>query len=509
MGNNSKSTFQIVIYIFAVISMILFVLIGKNKQVIASKNETNSATSDQLDGIANRQLETPLQQALRQAIDRRSKSGLPVPSSTTYQIPEAPTMIQENDTFVMVVSATSTLYFEHPNQAGLDKWPDVVITADLPTSANGYVKQGNYNQEIRSFIEQELPGIWEQHEFGYEPRRYTFRETLRIELPDEAAEKIVSEAVDLIDKRAVEELVFGFTETGPRIEYIVEEEWEECILGACFTIAEVKAGLELDWDIGLRLPFQVDLRTPNSMILDHTYMLDSSITPLDWSAEQYEQAGLEGADGNEFLLRYVVFLGVQAEIVGIEAVDWGIDAEYDGSSSFTTPFGPDASFPLPTIELSPEQTGLQWEVVSSVLAIGIGLRIDTSLSQGEIAAKWQVLPGSDATGNGSVTYVYPQVPVPFGPLTTGDFATDSDQAHIEINDFQYGLDEFLMDLGGYLELELFGYGVEVTDFDIVEIGVDDISDGPWLNIHEGTKDNIETFVDVNENALIFLPLVVK
>ncbi len=460
---------------------------------------------------------TPLQHALKAAIDKRNQSGSPVPSSVIYDYHVVAKPNQPNTAGIsegnIIITATTILQFNHPNQAGLGKWPDPVIADALPPTATGFSAPGNYTNSVQNFLTQKLPGIWDKYEFGYEPRKYTFRETYKITYSDKPTQTRLLNPITNSNLSTVEEIVFGFTEAGPGIDYIFEEEWEECFLGICVTVAEVKAGLELDWDIGLRLPVEVSLVTPASMIIGPSYMLTSTINSLDWSAAQYQQAGLEPVEGNEFVLRYVIFLGVRAEIIGIDVVDWAIDAEYDASASFTTPFGPGTSFPLPSLELSPDETGLEWDIIPSVLAMGLGLIIHPSLSHGEITAVWQAVPGSDATGSGVIAYIDPQTPTIFGPVTAGDFSPDTSQAHIRLAEFQYGLDEFLLELGGFLEFELFGFDVETSSFDIADFNLDDISDGAWLDVHDGTKETVEGMIEVRPNPgssiFIYLPLIKK
>lgn len=480
-------------------------------QVEATEPDIVSPTSEfQFAQITPEVGRTPLQQALQRAISQRERLGEPVPRSVAYDYDVDPRPDQQGlmtaSTEDVVITAETIIQFDHPNQAGLEKWPDIVVTDDLPLRANGHVTPGDYTTIIRNYLSNTLPGIWDEYEFGYEPRRYKFKETYRIIYPNGPTPIIVNQGT------TVEDIVFGFTETGPRIEYLIEEEWEECFLGVCVTVAEVKAGLELDWDIGLRLPVSVSVITPDSLVQGTDHTLSSAITPLDWSPVQYQQAGLESLDGNEFVLRYVIFLGVHAEIVEFEAVDWAIDAEYDASASFTTPFGPSATFPLPSLELSPSETGLEWDIIPSVLAVGIGLSIDPSLRQGEISADWLAVPPSNASGSGSIAYFAPQPPVSFGPVTAGD-ATDP--AHIRLTKFRYGLDEFLIELDGILEFELFGFGIEATDFEIADFDIDDISDGPWLDVHTGTTENIDVMVEVvpdpgpEFDIFLYLPLVLK
>lgn len=468
--------------------------------------------------IIGEKAKSPLQQALNRAVIERNRKGLPIPGSVTYDynvsIKPQQQSIANSQKEDIIINAVTILQFDHPKQAGLRRWPDLIISNNLPQTAVGFVKSGDYTNEVQAFLAQQLPGIWDKYEFGYEPRRYIFKETYKITYPDQSAPSNPGLPITVTDSSTVQKLVFGFTETGPRIDYIFEEAWEVClpILG-CETVAEVKAGLELDWDIGLRLPIEVNLVTPDTMTIGQTYNLTSTATPLDWSNTQYQQVGLEAANGNEFLLNYVIFLGVRAEIIGKDVVQWGIDAEYDASASFTTPFGPNTSFPLPPLALSPDETGLQWEIVPSLLAVGLGLIINPNLNHSEIAAAWEAVPDSDASGSGSLMYIDPQTPTTFGPVTADDFSPATNQARIRLKAFQYGFDTFSIELGGYLEFELFGFGIETGSFDIANFSLDDISDGPWLDIHDGTRDTIEHMAEVRPNfspsIFIYLPIIKK
>ena len=514
MNKNKSFRIKTFISLLGLILTLLFYNSGEGANAAQIENSSR-AQQKQSSQIAKKAY-TPLQQALKQTFTKRSRSGLPGPASVTY---ESDVMAMPNPQRAdglpkeFMVTAKTVLEFDNPKQAGLDKWPATIVEDRPFTQGNGVIVPGDYNDSIKNFLASQLPGIWDRYEFGYEPRRYIFRETYKITYPEEAAPKLPLPPINTADLTTVEQIVFGFTETGPRINYTIEEEWEECFLGICVTLAEVRAGLALDWDIGLRLPVDVSLTSPNPLIINNSYHLPSTITPLDWTATQFEQAGLEGVDGNEFLLRYVVFLGIQAEIVGIDAIDWGIDSEFDGSASFTTPFGPGTSFPLPPLELSPGQTGLQWDIVPSILSIGIGLNINPSLSQSEITANWQAVPGSDAQGNGTFAYLDPPARTIFGPVVADDFSPNTNQAHIRLNEFQYGFDQFLIDLGGFLEIEVLSFDAEVADFDIIALEIDDISDGPWLGVHTGTNEAVDHMVEVGpgeippSDTFVYLPLI--
>ena len=440
---------------------------------------------------------TPLQQAIQSAMNQRQQAQDPTPTNVDYQY-DLEMITQKNEAGIeipseVIITGTTVFEFDHPRQAGLSRWPDPVIKPIAHASAT--VQPGDYSEDIKAYLAERIPGIWSQYEFGTEPRTYIFEETFIISEPKAVAELVEAQTGN---SESLEDLVMGFTYPGPRIDYTVSGKWKE--FG--FTVASAKAGFALDWDLGLRLPLSIEIDGPNTMTIGNDYDLSSITRAKDWSAAQYQQAGLEAVEGNEFVLRYLFFLGAEAEILKIKVVDAAIDGEYDGSQSFTTPLGANTSFPLLPQSLSPDQTGLTWDFLS-ILAVGIGLDIDPTLQHSQLWANWQALPDSDASGSGIVTYTTPDTPITFGPVTADDLSNTTDQARIRLDKFRYGFNQFLIDLDGFLEFELFGYGIKAGTFDIIKLDLSDLVDGRSMGTHAGTKAAVDKSIPVLNEGLTF------
>lgn len=423
--------------------------------------------------------ETPFQSALAEALAQRQAAGLPVPTSVTYDVQREEGMqggfgIQSMGARSVSVIGSTTIEFANPQQAGYDEWPALVVKDDLPEEFSGKLAAGDYTELYREEIDKQFPGFWDTYEFGQEPRRYTITETMNITYPPEMMGGASMMATNVM---TAEDILMGFTYAGPHIDYAIGDEWEICFLGICGKVYEFKAGFELDWGLGLRLPAHVNLTGPAEMVQGSPYDFTTSLTPLDWSAAQYLAAGVEPENGNEFVLRMYFFAGVKGEIVGIDLCpSCYAELDFDESESFTTPFGSDAEFPIPTATIP------IYEIDLAAMYFGLGLEIDPHLTSTMITADWAGLPGTDCSGAGSLTYTAPDTLVAFGPVTACNYGP-SNLAEVHLNNFRYWFNEFLIELTAYMDFEVFDYGVWHPTIDIASIDLSDISDGLSLGGH--------------------------
>ena len=304
---------------------------------------------------------TPYQGALADALSQRRAAGLPVPS-VTYDLQgsigngrgglAAAAQAQGTAGQTFIVTATTIINFDGPEQAGYDRWPDLIIEGNLPTGAEGSVAEGDYTEIYRTTMEEQLPGIWDLYEFGYEPRRHTITETFVFTYPDETAlSDTQSERGSLSTTQALtsEQILMGFTYTGPKLDYSIGDSAEVCVpvLG-CATLYKFKAGFDLDWALGLRLPASATLSGPDQMVQGNNYNFSSTLNSADWSGSQYSSYGVAAESGNEFVLRLNFFAGVQAELLGVNLCPGcSVNVNEDASASFATPFGTGSSFPIP------------------------------------------------------------------------------------------------------------------------------------------------------------------
>ncbi len=461
---------------------------------------------------------TPFQRGLQEAIANRQAQGLAVPDAS-YEY-EA---VVEDD-HIRITSET-TLDYDGPEEAGVDVWPSLEVEQEDPGQpcAEGYtchLEPGNYDQAYHDYLEAEFPGIWDQYEFGKEPRTHIVDEVFDITYPEASPGALEQLAMPLSPSATIEDVVMGLTLGPPRIDWTIHKK----VRSWGVTWFEARAGFLLDVGVGLRLPVNVTLNMPDLMTAGQVYTLSSSLKPLDWSQQQFTQAGVPHPEGgDEFLLRFNFFLGVKVIIVNVEVIGWYLETNFDRSKSFTTPFGTGASFPIPELVLTPDQTGLKfsWHGAS----LGIGLKIDPDLGSDKITSHWQA--SGDASGSDGITYKEPQTPVAFGPVTAGDFSSSTNYATVTLSDFRYYFSIFLINLSANIQLG--GWLSFVPDtpyFHILTLDLSDLTSGLYLGVHPGTDGKVEgsalvqsladvkivsqsfvsppTDIDVSENKVITL-----
>jgi hypothetical protein len=451
--------------------------------------------------------ETPLQEAIKKVLITREAEGLPTPSSVKTQlqaeslqpdgVPGAESLSKT------VITSTTVIDFDHPQEAGYEKWPDFIVKDELPANAVGSVEPGDYTQAVHDTLESALPGIWGQYSYGYEPRRFTVTETYTINYPEPSIQNDEMSILGVPSSITADQFVMGFTYSGPNIDYTINPKWEVCFLGACYTIAEVKAGFALDWALGLRLPVELELNLPDVMVEGCSYFPDTTLYALDWDAEQFQSAGLSRYEnGYEYLLKYEFFIGAKVVILEQTVLKWAIETEYDASKSFQTPIGPDHAFELGELYLPPELTGLRFALNVEGMpigTIGLGLGIIPKLGSDKITASWQALPGSDASGSGDLSYKRADTPVTLGPITADDLSP-IDYAQIQLSEFRYWLTQFLIKLTSRIEVDLFGFGKvkspPITIIDAIDLSGLGFTKDLWVGTHKGTSNALVAKVPV-------------
>jgi hypothetical protein len=461
---------------------------------IASLSQT--ANLSQVSGQAG----TSFQQSLMAAISDRQADGLPVPAEVSFDyefsvdsVPQARILNLDQVTDANIsITSTTVVKFTNPQQAGYDKWPDLTFDQSNLSGAEGFVKAGNYNQAVKDWLAQQLPGIWDQYEYGYEPRQYTFVETYEINYSESEIVKLAAALADVNAGSSVEEILLGFTFTGPAIDYTIEEKFETCVI-ACVTWAEFKAGFALDWGLGLRLPMEVNLNSPDPVTEGVSFNPTTSIAGRDWSAADFTAAGVPAENGNEFVMRFELFLGGSIKILGAEILGANIDETIAESRSFATPFGPDSSFPLPTLNVP------VWEPDLTVADLSFGFGFKPNLTSDEITANWSA--GGDATGAGTVTYTDDNVAFTFGPVNPVD---GPGQADLLLKSYRYWFSQFLMEISAFIDFDVFGFDAARIDIPITDFDLSFITGNLYVAAHDGTSDNVNLSV-----AIVDVPAVVK
>ena len=442
---------------------------------------------------------TPLQRGVREAIESRQSQGLPVPdASYEYQA------VVEDDHITL--TGRTTLEYDGPWEAGLNEWPSLEVQQEPPPGqpcAEGYVchvEPGNYDQAYRDELEAQFPGIWEQVQFGQEPRTDVIDEVFDITYPTAGPEELMHMAMLLSPSATVEDIVMGFTEEVANIDWTIQDKEQTCLpwVGKCVTWFEAKAGFQLAIGYGLRLPAEVTLNMPDLMTQGQVYTLSSSLDPLNWTKAEF-QAGhvpvFAGDEkGNEFVQVCKFFLGVKVVIAKKEVIGWYLPAGFDGSQSFETPLG--GTFPIETIDLPPDATGLSFKWIGA--SLGIGLRIEEKMRSTKITAHWQA--SGDAKNSGDITWTTPDTEVEFD-VEAGNFDPTTDYATVTLSDFRYYFDDFLIDLSANIKLGGWLKFVPSTPYvKLLELDLSFLNTGGYFGVHDGTNPEVEGSTPVQSDS---------
>jgi hypothetical protein len=438
--------------------------------------QMSSVTSAQSQGEDR----TPFQHSVIETIAERRAQGLPVPADVSfeyYSTKDIPMQTAQGLTIVpgekIVITAKTVLHFEHPSEAGNDRWPALVIEGDVPPNATGYIKAGDYSKLVRSKVEEEVPDIWTRYEWGYEPRTYTFSETYTITYPELNLDDPALTQAALSTK--VGQMLMGFTLPGPNLDYSVS--WDFEILGV--KVIDFWAGFELDWGLGVRLPMEESCTATEPMVEGTTYWPTNKAKGLDWSATDFANAGVPPEDGNEFVMEFVFKFGVFLEVSSVDVIDLGVDIDIDHSKSFTTPFGPGSTFPLPSLDIP------LWSLDVGVAYGEIGFQLTPHLGSEKLTANWTAT--GDASGSGAMMFTDPAVPVTIGPVMAID---GPGIANINMDNCRYYFNVFLLDLGLFFYLDVFGVWDGTFTVPIVDFDLSVITGNLWVGTHGGTPDQL-------------------
>ena len=427
---------------------------------------------------------TPLQLALMATIARREAQGLPVPA-VTFEYEQLSVSLLAVGAGVPPVVAKTVLHFDGPAQAGHDKWPDLVVRNNGSASLPGFINEGDYTQFVREKTAERLPGVWDVYEFGYQPRTYTITETITETSPD-------VNSIGLAAVNTADEFLMGLTIPGPNLDYSITFDVEECLGDLCATIVDFFAGFKLDWTLGLRLPMNVSFTSSEPLLEGSTYFPTSRVNGLNWSAANYSAAGVPPEDGNEYITRFVFKFGVFLEVFGADVIDLGPNIDLNRTKDFATPFGPGATFALPDIDLT------LWDFDAAVASASIGFRLTPHAGSDKFTANWSASGASgEASGDGSLNYSSPDISAIVGPLNAIDGPGSAD---VRLDAMRYFFTQFLLDLGLFFHLDVFGivdetFVVPITDFDLSALTAD-LSVGT----HAGTPSAFNASVAISNVA---------
>jgi len=232
-----------------------------------------------------------------------------------------------------------------------------------------------------------------------------------------------------------QDVLMGFTVALPTLDWsLLIETVIKIPIFPDIEIEWLDLGVKFEFGFGLRLPVRIDLKYPEVMAIDHDYSLYAGITPLDWSASEYANAGLSGIAAQEFEFLCKFLFKIWFEVLGVDIINAEIDI--DKSSNFATPLGDGMQFPIPgiPIDLSPLVEviiGLPSGTVSSWL--GLVLILEPIVTSNKITAEWGA--AGDASGGNTITWNYPGHEVAFN-VHASDYGP-TNFADIELSDFKY------------------------------------------------------------------------
>jgi hypothetical protein len=440
---------------------------------------------------------TPFQRSIMEAVAARQAQGLPV-ARVTYEYEEAAMRAP----FLMaagaagpptVISATTVLRFDNPTQAGFQEWPALVVEGDVPEGAEGFVNEGDYTEFLKETIAKQYPDAWTGVEYETGPRTYTVTESIVMEPTPGPGALALLGLQQPTALTTAEGLLMGFTILGPNIDYHVEWDLTVCIIWffGCqveWEIFDFWAGLKLDWTIGTRLPMNLRLTSDDPVLEGSTFAPTTAATGEDWDAPEYEAAGVAPLDGDEFALEFILKAGVFVEISGADVVNLGVDIEVDEGANFTTPLGVGQMIVLPSVLIP------VWGIDVGVASFDLGVSLTPEAGSDKFTAGW--LASAEGSGSGNVTYTTSNVDIPLGTVHAND---GPGNAVVELSGFQYYFNQFVLDLGAFISLEVLSWGhtwiIPVTDFDLSAL-----TGGLYVGVHSGTPGTLDLAIPIENVA---------
>jgi hypothetical protein len=436
---------------------------------------------------------TEFQRSIRESIAQRKAQGLPVPSDVSFEYDddtnppraaagEGAFHVQGPAHDQITVTAQTFIHFDNPAQAGKERWPDFVVEGEVPPDAEGFIEQGDYTRLIMDKMEEASPGIWDQYEYGTEPRTYRFEETYTITYEDSQREAGIRAAEAVSTATSMDEILMGFTLPGLDLDYTVG--------GYCCADAfGMKAGFALGWGIGLRLPMDLSLSSTEPMAEGSTFWPTSTATGVDWEAADFAQAGVDPEDGDEFVMHFDFFAGIVVTVLWIDVVDLSKSLSIDESASFATPFGSGATFDLPSLNV----TVLEADI--AVAYASIGFKLTPQAGSDRYTAGW--LASGDASGSGSLTYTSPTLPAALGPVLAID---GPGSANLQLDGFQYHFTTFLLDLSLDIYGEIFGEWGDSWTPHLYTFNLSDWTGGLHVGVHSGTPGTLGLSIPITNVA---------
>ncbi len=228
----------------------------------------------------------------------------------------------------------------------------------------------------------------------------------------------------------------------------------------------VRAGINIDIQFGLRLPFKIILEYPEQMTINKNYEFYATLVPLD----------KDGINFKEFLFTFQCYAyiqaGVWAPFVGWTRWSYVFGPNYDYSRSFTSPLGTGLKFPIPDLGFT----------IWNLWLMRLDIRMRPYLTSDKVTAR------ATASGDASCNYPLKWTGVnqrkPF-TVHAGDFS-GSDKARIKLSDFRYYFSQFWVDF--FLDVNFDSLLSFVSDmhFKIYTLDLSWLMPGLYMGVHSGT-----------------------
>jgi len=240
----------------------------------------------------------------------------------------------------------------------------------------------------------------------------------------------IQTSTDAIFEQVVK-LGFSWTLACERWDFV---DLEVFLVGHCY------AGIDINIGFGLRLPVRIILEYPEQMTVGKDYECFATLIPLN----------LDGY--KEFYCAFSIFAYIDiAFLIFTGYWSWGPDIDY--STDFTTPIGPDLSFPIGPIPVT---------LLNVIDIFRIQLDIHPFIGSNRITAQASATGDATVIGPNLITWTDQNQRIPF-TVRAGDFNPNTNYATIMLSDFRYYFSVCYFELYGTVNLhqainDAFGIG---------------------------------------------------
>lgn len=440
---------------------------------------------------------TPFQRSLMTQTTQRTSDGLAAPAvSYSYESNGSASLVALQQSGInpgqsLTIRATTVVRYDAPNEAGQSVWPAPVIEGSTPP-ADGFVLEGDYTQEVKDAVSNVDPNFWSTHTFGNEPRVLTWTETITYTFPQSPA--TASQQTGPVEGTSDDEIVTGMGIPGPGLDYTLEASLDIPTDLGDVNIGSVRAGFAMDWFFGMRLPMDVSVSGPNSVMEGSSFTPTTVATGLNWSAADFTNAGIAPESGNEFGMRFEFFLGAVVKVAGQTVIDVGPPKiDEDASKSFTTPLGAGQVFNLPTLDV-PALANFSGPLTTY---FQVGFTATPQAGSDKFTADWHA--AAEGSGNGGVMYNTSGASKNLGPVLAVDGPGSAD---LTLNNFEYVFNQYRIALGMYAEIGAdppfpLPSGSLRFDIPITSFNLSSISPDLTMGVHDGsTPTNVMGSVNV-------------